>query len=79
MTYGQIMEGHRINRRRGTRGVLVNYASLHHKYDPADGGNVFQWIAIERDDVRLKIGADRSDLIGQAERLRAQGVGGDHR
>ena len=67
-----------MNRHRTVRGVLVNHASLHHKYDSPDGGNVFQQIAVERDDVRLKTGRERADLISHAERFRSQRIGGDH-
>jgi hypothetical protein len=53
----------RKNRDCATRSVLVNHAAPHHKYDAPDGRNVFQRIAIERNDVRLQTGPDRADLI----------------
>ncbi len=52
-----------VNRDRAARDVLVNHAAPHNKYDAPDGGNVFQRIAIERNDVRLQAGPDRADLI----------------
>lgn len=61
-----------INRNRVARGVLVNYAALHHKYDAPDGRNVFEGIPIKRDDVRLQAGCNGADLIGHAKRFRSQ-------
>ena len=55
-----------INRDRAMRGVLVNRAALHYKYDSPDGCDVFQWIAFDRDDIGLKAGRNRADLIGHA-------------
>jgi hypothetical protein len=43
--------------------VLVNIAVLHHKYPP-NGCDVFQRIAIDLNDVRLKARRNRADLIG---------------
>jgi hypothetical protein len=62
----------RINRNRAARGVLVNHAALHYKYDAPDGRNVFQRIAIERDDVRLLAGRNRANPISHAKRFRSQ-------
>ena len=47
-----------VNRNRAARGVLVNHAALHYKYDAPDGRNVFQRIPIERDDIRLQTRRD---------------------
>src|SRR6516225_10706022 len=54
------------------RGVFVNSTALHDKDNAPNGGDVFQWIPIERDDVRLEAGRDRADLIGHAQRFRPQ-------
>src|ERR1700723_791762 len=45
-------------------GVLVN-AALHYKHNAPNGGIVFQRVPIERNDVRLKAGEDRANLIAQ--------------
>src|ERR1700676_508146 len=52
-----------IKRNRAARGVLVNHAALHYKYNAPNGGDVFQRVSIERNDVRLKAGGDRANLI----------------
>src|ERR1700720_3561449 len=55
-----------VRRNRAARGVLVNHAALHYKYHAPNGGDVFQRVSIERNDVRLKAGGDRANLIAQA-------------
>src|ERR1700747_2056881 len=55
-----------IKRNRAARRVLVNHAALHYKYHGPNSGDVFQRVSIERNDVRLKAGGDRANLIAQA-------------
>ncbi len=67
-----------MNRNGVARGVLVNNASLHHKYDSSNRHGVFQWITIERDEVRLQLRRNGADLVCHAERFRADGICGHH-
>lgn len=53
-------------------GALVNNAALHHEHNAANGGDVFQRIAVQGDDVRLQAGGDRANLIAHAQGLSAQ-------
>src|ERR1700686_3667459 len=55
-----------IKRNRAARGVLVDHAALHKNPTAPNGGDVFQRVSIERNDVRLKPGGDRANLIAQA-------------
>ena len=52
-----------------SRGVLVNNSALHHKHDPPHCRDVFQRIAIERNDVCLQTWSDRAYLIVKTHRL----------
>jgi len=60
------------------RGILVNNTALHDKYDAANGGDVFQRIAIKGNDVGLQSRCNGANLIRYAKRFRAKRVGRDH-
>jgi hypothetical protein len=44
-------------------GILIDDPALHDKYNAPDGGDVFQRVSIERDDVRLQTGGDRMHAV----------------
>src|ERR1017187_7035189 len=55
-----------IKRQLAARGVLGPPAPLHYKHSAPNGGDVFQRVSIERNDVRLNAGGDGANLIAQA-------------
>src|SRR5215472_14876027 len=59
--------------------IYEDLSAFHDEDNAANGGDVLERVAIERDDVRLEAGSDRADAVLQAEGFRAQGVRGDER
>ena len=46
-----------------SRRVLVDDAALHDEDDAADGRDVFEGVAVERDDVGLEAGRDGAEAV----------------
>src|SRR5215470_5385412 len=49
--------------------LLVNNAAFHHENYSAYCGNVFKWIAIQRDDVGFVARCDGTDTVAHAHRF----------
>src|SRR5690348_13118716 len=63
----------------GRRNIFVNDSGLHDEGDAADGGDVVERIAVERDDVCLEPERDGADFVLQIQGLRSERIGGDER
>src|ERR1044071_2252509 len=72
---------HFVRRGGGAAGyvVLVDAAALPHEDDAADGRDVSERVAVERDDVGLEAGRYGADAVAEAQRLRPERVGRDER
>src|SRR5439155_2339934 len=66
------------NRNRTARDVLVNDAAFHNENNAAHRRDVFERIAVERDDVGLVARRDGTDTLAHAHRFGGERVRGNH-
>src|SRR5438067_7168144 len=66
------------NRNRTARDVLVNDAAFHDESDAAHRSDVFERIAIERDDVGFVAGCDGANAVAHAHGFGSERVRGNH-
>src|SRR5438034_2221700 len=66
------------NRNRTARDVLVNDAAFHNENNAAHRGDVFERIAVERDDVGFIARGNGADAIAHAHGLGSERVRGNH-
>src|SRR5690242_1568290 len=59
------------------RSVPVDFAGLHDEDYAADGGDVVERVAVDRDEIGLHAFGDGADLAGEAERLGCHGRAAD--
>src|SRR5437773_6104441 len=66
------------NRNRTARDVLVNDAAFHNENDAAHRSDVFEWIAVERDDVGFVARRNGTDTLAHAHGFGSERVRGNH-
>src|ERR1043166_9941821 len=60
------------------RDIFVNDATLHNENDAAHRGDIFEWVAIERDDVGFVARRDGADAVTHAHRFGGKRVCRNH-